>query len=628
MFRRNKTKLEKKDVIPTEVDKQKSVKNELSVGFGKILRMKKNQESDTISTKSVQTDYETSEIKNETFVIEGKGKDKVSSLIRLIKSSHEKALIPKLELSTGFYTYPQLTEIGEDPKNIQFLENLTSDSIDLLEKITYERIAVCPQHPDSLDVNVRLYCPKCHSVDIEKLHLFEHKVCGYISETKNFTTVNSIIECPSCKKPIKDKQREIRIPAMWYNCNSCTEKFDDILLQMYCRKFNHDFDTNMAGTVSIPGYVLKDSQTSLDYDQSLLTNIRDLLQEHKFITEENFSLKGKSGHYHNIDLIATNPNTDTVFICILKAKNAIDESEINTKIIEMLDCNPTKSVIVGHLSKKAISLASKYDISIIDSFEKDVVLTSLSEILIDTFTTEKLENDSHITEEKNSKLKQNLVEEKLVEKKLAGRRKLEEEGLESEKIETEKLEKEMQESKQKLENEMLVDKQKLETERQRLGEERRESERIEAERLAERKRLEEERKKVERIESERIAERKKLESEILSERKRSEVERVTERKKLDEERFADKLQLKAEKQRVDDERKKVEKLEAERKLLEGEKKKAELLAAEKLAAEQKRKKEEKKQAEKRTMILAKLEETENQLRALKSSFDSDAEMEE
>jgi len=579
MFRRIKTKLEKKDEIPTEDDNQKSVKNELSAGFGKILGIKKNQESDTSSTKSLQNDYETSEIKNETFEIKRKDKDKVSLLIKLIKSSDEKVLVPELDIATGLYTYPQLTEIGEDPKNIQFLENLTSDSIDLLEKTTYERIAVCPQHPDSLDVNVRLYCPKCHSVDIEKLHLLEHKVCGYISETKNFTTVNSVIECPSCKKTIKDKQKEIRIPAMWYNCNSCNEKFDDIILKMYCRKFNHDFDTNMAGTVSIPGFILKDSQSTSDYDQSLLTNIKDLLQEHKFITEENFSLKGKSGHYHNIDLIATNPNTDTVFICILKSENTIDESGINSKIIEMLDCNPTKSVIIGHLSKKAGSLASRYDISIIDSYEKDVVISSLSEILIDTFTTEKLENDSYIAEEKNSKLSQKLVEEKLVEEKLADRRKLEEERLEAEKIEAE---------------------------RQRLGEERRESERIESERLAERKRLEEERKKVERIESERLAERKKL----------------------DEERFADKLQLKAEKQRVENERKKVEKLEAERKLLEEEKKKAELLTAEKLAAEQKRKKEEKKQAEKRTMILEKLEETENQLRALKSSFDSDAEMEE
>jgi len=607
MFRRIKTKLEKKDEIPTEDDNQKSAKNELSAGFGKIFGIKKNQESDTSSTKSVQNDSETSEIKNETFGIERKGKDKISSLIRLIKSSHEKVLVPKLDLSTGLYTYPQLAEIGEDPKNVQFLENLTSNSIDLLEKTTYEKIAVCAQHPDSLDVNVRLYCPKCHSVDIEKLHLFEHKLCGYISETKSFTTINSVIECPSCKKSIKDKQKELRIPAMWYNCNSCNEKFDDVVLRMYCRKFNHDFDTSMAGTVSIPGFILKDSQSTFDYDQSLLTNIKDLLQKHKFITEENFSLKGKSGHYHNIDLIATNPNTDTVFICILKSENVVDESGINTKIIEMLDCNPTKSVIIGHLSKKANSLASKYDISIIDSYEKDVVLSSLSKILTDTFTTEKLENDSHTPKEENSKLRQKSVEEKLVEEKLADRRKLEEERLETDKIQVERLEAEMQESKQKFENEMLDDKQKLE---------------------AERKRLEEERKKVERIESERLAEKKKLELEIISERKRLESEQLAERKKLEGEKFADKLQLKAEKQRLENERKKVEKLESERQRLEEEKKIAELLADKKLEAEEKRKEAERKQAEKRAMILKKLEETENQLRALKSSFDSDDEKEE
>ncbi len=55
---------------------------------------------------------------------------------------------------------------------------------------------------------------------------------------------------------------------------------------------------------------------------------------------------------------------------------------------------------------------------------------------------------------------------------------------------------------------------------------------------------------------------------------------------------------------------------------------AEQLAAEKLEAEEKRKEEDKKQAEKRARILKKLEETENQLRSLKSSFDNDSEKEE
>lgn len=648
MFRRTKTKLEK-DESPTSNDNQKSAKNELTAGFGKFLGKKKNQESNQNNTV-ISSDKKSETIQNDEL-----GKDKVSSLIRLIKSSKEKVIVPNLDLSTGIFTFPQLSEIGEDPNNLQFLENLTSDSDDLLEKIVYERIAVCPQHPDSLEANVRLYCPKCTSMDIEKLHLFEHRICGYISETKSFGISGTMLECPSCKKPIKDRKKELRIPAMWYSCHSCKDKFDDVVIKMYCRKFNHDFDTNMAGTVSIPGFVLKESQSTSDHDSSLLTNIKDLLQEHKFVSEEDHSLKGKSGHYHNIDLIATNPNTDTIFLYVLQSENTIDESEINSKIIQVLDCNPTKTVIIGHLSNKAKSLASRYDVSVIDSFEKDEILSSLANILTDTFTMEELESDSNTYDVdkliENEKLEESLthteklekenkeLRRKLDEEKLVERRKLEEERLEAEKIEAkrleaellaekQRLEKEMDESKQKLEGEMLADKQRLEKERERLEEERRDSERIEAERLAERKRLEEERKKVERIEAERLAERKKLEAEILSERKRIEVERLAERKKLEEERFADQLMLKAEKQRLEDEKKKVEKLELERQRLEEERKKAELLAAEKLEVEQRRKEEDKKQAEKRAKILKKLEETENQLRSLKSSFDSDDEKEE
>ncbi|MFB5645385.1 MAG: hypothetical protein ACE5R3_02165, partial [Nitrosopumilaceae archaeon] len=387
MFRRTKTKFEKKDDEPTDDDAQKSTKNELTAGFGKFLGKKKDQDSEN----SLKTEKDSSEGKTKSSQTTSVGENKVSALIRLIRSSKEKTIAPQLDLSTGVFTFPQLSEIGEDPNNVQFLENLTHDSDDLLEKVVHERIAVCPQHPDSLQANVRLYCPKCSSMDIEKLHLFEHRVCGYISETKNFSLHDSVLECPSCKKPIKDRKKELRIPAMWYNCHSCKEKFDDVVIKMYCRKFDHDFDTNMAGTVSIPGFVLKDSQSSSDHDSSLISDIKNLLQEHQFTSEEDHSLKGKSGHYHNIDLIATNPNTDTIFLYVLQSANQIDESGINSKIIQVLDCNPTKTIMIGNLTEKAKTMASRYDISIINSFEKEHVLSSLKNIINDTFTIEKTE---------------------------------------------------------------------------------------------------------------------------------------------------------------------------------------------------------------------------------------------
>jgi len=646
MFRRTKIKLDKKDESQ-EDSEQKSTKNELTAGFGKFLGKKKNQEEVLDSSKPKQIDPdETSERKvDNSFETDAESNDKVSSLIRLIRLSKEKMVVPELELSTGVFTYPILEQIDEDPTNIKFLENLTSESIDLLEKIVHERIAVCPQHPDSLEVNVRLYCPKCSSMDIEKLHLFEHRVCGYISETKNFGTGSNVLECPSCKKPIQDKKRELRIPAMWYSCHSCKEKFDDVIIKMYCRKFNHDFDTNMAGTVSIPAFVLKDSKSPYEHDSSLISHINDLLKENGFTSEENHSLKGKSGHYHVIDLVSTKSNSDTIFTYIIKSENTIDESEINAKIIQILDCNPTKAVIIGRLSNRAKAIASRYDISIINSYEKKEVLSSFSDIVINNFTTEKIAN------EKQPLLDERLSEkQRLDEERFSQRRKLEEERLEAEKIEAKRLEAEMLVEKERLESEilserkrleaerlaerkkfeeeLLADKQKLEAERQRLEEERNEAEQVEAERLAERKRLEEERKKVERIEAERLAERKKLEAEIMSERKRMAAERLAEKKKLEEERFADKLILEAERQRLEEERKKVGALELERKRLEEERKKAEMLVAEKLEAERKRKEEERKQAEKRVIILKKLEETENQLKALKSSLDSNDEKEE
>ena len=151
MFRRTKTKLEKKDEGPTDNDNQKSVKNELTEKYRKILGKKKNQESDASSLQSNQNDsVTTTEKKTETDKISLSENDKISSLIQLIKSADKKILAPELDVSTGIFIFPQLSEIGEDPNNVQFLENLTSDSIDILEKTVYERITVCPQHPESL----------------------------------------------------------------------------------------------------------------------------------------------------------------------------------------------------------------------------------------------------------------------------------------------------------------------------------------------------------------------------------------------------------------------------------------------------------------------------------------------
>jgi len=309
--------------------------------------------------------------------------DKIASLIKKIRNCEEKLVAPKLDLVTSKITYPILKEIDESDSNVSFLENLTKSGIGILEKSVYEKLVVCPQHPKSYNVNVRLYCPKCSSMEIEKLHLFEHKICGYISEKKNFVVSENeiIIQCPSCNKNIEDGKKELRIPAMWYSCSNCEKKFDDVTIKLHCRQFNHDFDINMARNTSVPCFRLKDLDAETNFGSSLIDNLKSILSKYEFYLEENSSIKGKSGHYHNIDLIASDNKNNTIFIFLIKSNKEIDESKVNSKIIPILDSEPNFSVIIcSSMSKKAKSLAAKYKISVIQSLDSNNVINSMDEL--------------------------------------------------------------------------------------------------------------------------------------------------------------------------------------------------------------------------------------------------------
>jgi len=97
--------------------------------------------------------------------------------------------------------------------------------------------------------------------------------------------------------------------------------------------------------------------------------------------EENSSIKGKSGHYHNIDLIASDNKNNTIFIFLIKSNKEIDESKINSKIIPILDFEPNFSIIIcSSMSIKAKSLSAKYKISVIESLDSNNVINSMDEL--------------------------------------------------------------------------------------------------------------------------------------------------------------------------------------------------------------------------------------------------------
>jgi len=268
-------------------------------------------------------------------------------LIQEVQKLDDRTIKPFVDFNEGRLFYPILSQIGVIQDDVSFLDSLVTDGI--LEQQIFEKLIVCPIHPETFSSSVRLYCPKCHSVDVEKLNLFEHKKCGFITESNNFDfsdNKNSI--CPSCKKSVESFEKEIRVPAMWYQCNDCSEKFDNAVIKLHCRKHDHDFDTNSGQFVTSYSYKLKNSQISINSDTNQIKDeLITLLEGFGFSANLNTSIPGKSGNLHEIPIYGKNSKTDkSILIFIKNSTDGIDQSDINSILVPKLDIEPNNTLLV------------------------------------------------------------------------------------------------------------------------------------------------------------------------------------------------------------------------------------------------------------------------------------------
>jgi hypothetical protein len=307
-----------------------------------------------------------------------KNKEKITKFIDKTNENYNGTIIPEVSYSEGMFQYNALKEIDEPLTNYEFLERLSHEGTNLLEKFVFNKFLVCSDHQNSFLVNVRLYCPKCNSIGIEKLHLLEHKSCGYLGEKNSFSE-EAQPKCPSCNKTIKNPTKELRVPATWYYCSDCKEKFDDATIRLHCKEFNHDFNINEAKTVTIYGYKVV-SSTKPEFDhQKLKGELSKLVSKLGFTTDEDHTIKGRSGHDHTIDVYGIDKKNQTIFILL----NNSHEGELDSKIIQVLDTAPKIAILVGHssISEKTKSIASKYNVSIISSQNSTEILSEAEKII-------------------------------------------------------------------------------------------------------------------------------------------------------------------------------------------------------------------------------------------------------
>ncbi len=306
--------------------------------------------------------------------------EKIEKLVKKAKENYNGLLVPEInhkEASFGYRIFREL-DTGYD---VEFLDNLAN--LGMFEKFVNNKFLVCPDHHASFLISVRVTCPKCNSINVNKLHLFEHRACGFITEKKSFESQgNDELKCPSCKKTIKNQEKELRLPASWYLCVDCTDKFDEAKLSLHCNEFNHDFTAGQASSVTLYNYVLSDFENKPQLDQSKLkTVLSQVLLKHGYSVNENHITKGKSGIEHSVDLVGTDKSGDSVFVFINGSSES--NSEIDSRLIQILDTSPKIGILAGFgsISEKTISIASRYNLSIISSQNVDEIAVEVEKII-------------------------------------------------------------------------------------------------------------------------------------------------------------------------------------------------------------------------------------------------------
>jgi protein-arginine kinase activator protein McsA len=228
-------------------------------------------------------------------------------------------------------------------------------------------------------------------MNVEKLNLFEHKKCGFITESTNFDfndPDNSI--CPSCKKSIKNFEKEVRVPAMWYQCGECDEKFDNAVVKLHCRKHEHDFDTNSGQFITTFSYKLKNSEISINSDTNQIkSELLKLLQGFNFDAKLNVSIKGKSGNVHEIPIYGKSKTTgESILIFIRNQPTGVDQSDMNSILVPKLDIDPTNTLLVtvSGVNDGVENLAQHYGIHLISELDFSQILTRVEDFVSEWYS--------------------------------------------------------------------------------------------------------------------------------------------------------------------------------------------------------------------------------------------------
>lgn len=278
-------------------------------------------------------------------------------------------LEPVYGLKLG-YRYPIVESIVGDASDAEnFLNRLYEAGI--LKRRLYDKIICCPKC-GSTNISTRYCCPSCKSFDIQKSSLIEHVKCGYMDVEEKFHKGKKLV-CPKCREELRKPDIDYRRAGIWCTCTDCKKSFDIPVTAHFCRNCHANSNFEDAVIREVYAYSLREEvRTESNLGWTIISPIRELLQENGFTVESPAFLKGKSGANHIFDVAAFKRGMTrkvTVIDLATSTEAAVTEQPVIALFAKIYDVSPDNAYLIAipRMSDNGKKMAGLYNIKIIEA---------------------------------------------------------------------------------------------------------------------------------------------------------------------------------------------------------------------------------------------------------------------
>jgi len=260
----------------------------------------------------------------------------------------------------------------------RMLESLADKGLLIVE--TYDRAIFCPSC-GSPHVYSKYTCPRCQSVDVNRMELIEHPFCGYIGEKEKFTSEGSF-NCPNCntdlssadgKPPGDGSRRDYKVLGSSFECEKCGYRFNKPNVLHICQSCGANFDYRTARYEKIYAYEVPEQVLEIigrvPQKATIIKPIEAALRAKGYKVERNVGVQGVSGGEHSFDIVAMKHSA----LLVVDVSTGGSPNDLVSLLGKKLDVNPDLAVLIDMSGSEEVSALGKvYNIVVLNGKDPDL----------------------------------------------------------------------------------------------------------------------------------------------------------------------------------------------------------------------------------------------------------------